>query len=146
MQFATETQVARFFEQVVPFEQFLVDDGIHLIKIWLSVGREEQVQRLSARLEDPLKQWKLSPLDERAPSLWEDYTLAALELFRRTDTPRTPWWFVNNNNKRVGRLNVVQHVLSLLPYDGKDEAAVGNARQDIVAPVRALLPVIAPEG
>jgi polyphosphate kinase len=146
MRFATETQVARFFEQVVPFEQFLVDDGIHLIKIWLSVGRAEQAQRLSARLEDPLKQWKLSPLDERAPSLWEDYTLAALELFRRTDTPRTPWWFVNNNNKRVGRLNVVQHVLSLLPYDGKDEAAVGNARQDIVAPVRALLPVIAPDG
>ena len=73
----------------------------------------------SARREDPLKQWKLSPLDERAPSLWEDYTLAALELFRRTDTPRTPWWFVNNNNKRVGRLNVVQHVLSLLPYDGQ---------------------------
>ena len=145
MGFATDSQVARFFDQVVPFEQFLVDDGIHLIKIWLSVGRDEQARRLTARRADPLKQWKLSPLDERAPSLWEDYTLAALELFRRTDTPEAPWWFVNNNNKRVGRLNVIQHVLRLLPYDGKDVAALGDARQDIVAPVRALLPIIAPD-
>ena len=144
MHFASAGQVSQFFEQVVPFERFLVNDGIHLIKIWLSVGRDEQAQRLRARREDLLKQWKLSPLDEQAPSLWEDYTLAALELFRRTDTPDTPWWFVNNNNKRVGRLNTIQHVLSLLPYPTKDEAAIGNVRQDIVAPVRALLPTIAP--
>ena len=127
--------MSRFFEQVVPFEQFLVNDGIHLVKIWLSVGREEQTRRLEARHNDPLKQWKLSPLDERAPSLWEDYTLAALELFRRTDTPETPWWFVNNNNKRLGRLNAIRHVLNLLPYQPKEEATIGRARQDIVAPV-----------
>ena len=133
------------FEQVVPFEQFLVDDGIHLIKIWLSVGREEQARRLSERRQDPLKQWKLSALDEQGPTLWEDYTLAALELFSRTDTPETPWWFVNNNNKRVGRLNVLQHVLNLLPYESKDASAIGDARRDIVAPVRALLPMIAPD-
>ncbi len=145
MKFATADQVSRFFEQVVPFEQFLVNDGIHFIKIWLSVGRDEQVQRLRARRQDLLKQWKLSPLDEQAPALWEDYTLAALELFRRTDTPRTPWWFVNNNNKRIGRLTTVQHVLNLLPYPTKDEAAIGTVRQDIVAPVRALLPTIAPD-
>ena len=145
MRFATDAQVTRFFEQVVPFEQFLVDDGIHLIKIWLSVGRDEQAQRLRARREDPLKRWKLSPLDEQASLLWEGYTLAALDLFRRTDTPETPWWFVNNNNKRAGRLNVIRNVLNLLPYDAKDEAAIGKVRQDIVAPVRALLPVIAPD-
>jgi polyphosphate kinase 2 len=145
MNFATADQVSRFFEQVVPFEQFLVDDGIHLIKIWLSVGRDEQAHRLRARREDLLKQWKLSSLDEQAPALWEDYTLAALDLFRRTDTPETPWWFVNNNNKRVGRLNAIQHVLSLLPYPTKDEAAIGRVRHDIVAPVRALLPTIAPD-
>jgi polyphosphate kinase 2 len=145
MNFATVEQVSRFFEQVVPFEQFLVNDGVHLVKIWLSVGRDEQAQRLQARREDLLKQWKLSELDELAPSLWEDYTLAALELFCRTDTPETPWWFVNNNNKRVGRLSTIQHVLSLLPYPTKDETVVGNARRDIVAPVRALLPTIAPE-
>ena len=85
------------------------------------------------------------PARPASASLWEGYTLAALELFRRTDTPETPWWFVNNNNKRVGRLNAIQHVLSLLPYDTKDEAAIGNARQDIVAPVRALLPVTFPD-
>jgi polyphosphate kinase 2 len=145
MNFATADEVSRFFEQVVPFERFLVHDGIHLIKIWLSVGREEQLRRLRERREDLLKQWKLSPLDEQAPLAWEGYTLAALELFRRTDTPETPWWFVNNNNKRVGRLNIIQHVLSLLPYPTKDEAAVGKARRDIVAPVRALLPTIAPD-
>ncbi len=145
MGFATAEEVARFFEQVVPFERFLVDDGIHLIKIWLSVGREEQARRLRARREDPLKHWKLSALDEGAPSLWEDYTLAALELFRQTDTPETPWWFVNNNNKRVGRLAAIQHILNLLPYDAKDHVRIGNAPQDVIAPVRALLPTIAPE-
>jgi polyphosphate kinase len=146
MQFASKEQVARFFDQVVPFEQFLVDDGIHLVKIWLSVGRDEQVRRLDARRHDPLKHWKLSSLDKRAPELWEEYTLAALELFSRTDTPRTPWWFVNNNNnKRVGRLNVVRHVLDLLPYDNKNTDVVGGAEPEIVAPVRALLPTIAPD-
>jgi polyphosphate kinase 2 len=145
MKFADESDVERFFEQVVPFEQFLVDDGIHFVKIWLSVGREEQSRRLAARRQDPLKRWKLSPLDEQAPSLWEDYTLAALDLFRHTDTPAAPWWFVNNNNKRVGRLAVLEHVLSELPYDAKDRGTVGAARPDIVAPVQALLPTIAPD-
>ena len=145
MGFATDDEVSLFFEQVVPFEQFLVNDGIHLIKIWLSVGRDEQVRRLVSRRKDPLKQWKLSPLDKRAPSLWEDYTLAALDLFRRTDSPVTPWWFVNNNNKRVGRLNTIRHVLNRLPYPSTEQAAIGSARKDIVAPVRDLLPVIAPD-
>jgi polyphosphate kinase 2 len=142
MHFASEIEVSRFFEQVVSFEEFLVSDGIHVVKIWLSVGRDEQFRRLEARRKDPLKQWKLSALDKQAPSRWEDYTLAALELFRRTDTRHAPWWFVNNNNKRVGRLNVIEHVLSLLSYDDKDTAVIGRARQDIVAPVRALLPAI----
>jgi polyphosphate kinase 2 len=145
MGFATAAEVDRFFDQVVAFEQFLVDDTIHFIKIWLSVGRDEQARRLASRRRDPLKQWKLSELDERAPGLWEEYTLAALELFSRTDRPETPWWFVNNNNKRVGRLNLIQHVLALLPYDDKDHAAVREVRQDIVAPVRALLPTISPD-
>lgn len=145
MGFATAAEVDRFFDQVVAFEQFLVDDNIHFVKLWLSVGREEQARRLGSRRADPLKQWKLSELDELAPGLWEDYTLAALDLFTRTDRPETPWWFVNNNNKRVGRLSLIQHVLALLPYDGKDEGAVGHVRQDIVAPVRALLPTITPD-
>jgi polyphosphate kinase 2 len=146
MGFSSVDAVERFFEQVVSFERFLVDDGIRLVKIWLSVGRDEQVRRLEKRHSDPLKQWKLSELDLQAPALWEQYTLAALDLFRRTDTPETPWWFVNNNTKRVGRLNVMEHVLSLLPYERRDARVVRGARPDIVAPVRELLPMIAPNG
>jgi len=144
MGFASDAEVDRFFEQVVPFEQFLVDDGIHLVKLWLSVGREEQAQRLERRRTDPLKQWKLSPIDALGPSYWEQYTLAALDMFRRSDRAENPWWFVNNNNKRVGRLSLMQRVLSLLPYDAKDETVVGSPPADVVAPVRALLPTIAP--
>jgi polyphosphate kinase 2 (PPK2 family) len=144
MGFATDAQIDRFFEQVVPFEQFLVDDGIHLVKLWLSVGRDEQATRLERRRSDPLKRWKLSPIDELGPSRWEEYTLAALDTFRRSDSPENPWWFVNNNNKRVGRLSLIQRVLSLLPYDGKDDRVVREPAPDVVAPVRALLPTIAP--
>jgi polyphosphate kinase 2 len=145
MGFADDAQVDRFFEQVVPFEQFLVDDGIHLVKLWLSVGREEQTARLERRRSDPLKQWKLSPIDELGPSHWEHYTLAALDMFRRSDSPQNPWWFVNNNNKRLGRLSLIQRVLTLLPYDTKDAKVIGKLRPDVVAPVRALLPTIAPD-
>ena len=136
MGFATDEQIDRFFEQVVPFEQFLVSDGIHFVKIWLSIGQEEQVKRLEARRTDPLKQWKLSPLDEKAPAHWEDYTIATIDTFRRTDSDHAPWWFVNNNAKRIGRINVIRHVLSLLPYDTKDPDVVRPPRPDIVAPAR----------
>jgi polyphosphate kinase 2 len=146
MGFASADDVERFFEQVVAFERFLVDDGIRLVKIWLSVGRDEQARRLESRRSDPLKRWKLSELDRQAPELWEPYTLAALDVFRRTDTPETPWWFVNNNQKRLGRLNVIEHVLSLLPYRDRDARVVRGARPDIVAPVRALMPMIASDG
>jgi polyphosphate kinase 2 len=136
MGFATQPQVDRFFEQVVPFEAFLVNDGIHFMKIWLSISQDEQVRRLDSRRRDPLKQWKLSPLDEKAADRWEDYTVALIDIFRRSDSDHAPWWFVNNNVKRVGRLNVIRHVLSQLPYDGKDEAVVRAPRPDIVAPAR----------
>ena len=129
MGFATDEQIERFFEQVVPFEEFLVNDGIHLVKVWLSVAQEEQVKRLDSRRSDPLKQWKLSPLDEQAPAKWEDYTLATIDTFRRTDSDHAPWWFVNNNTKRVGRVNVIRHVLSQLPYAGKDGDVVKAPRR-----------------
>ncbi len=144
MGFATDEEIARFFDQVVPFEEFLVNDGIHLVKVWLSVAQEEQVKRLDSRRSDPLKQWKLSPLDEQAPAKWEDYTLATIETFRRTDSDHAPWWFVNNNTKRVGRVNVIRHVLSLLPYSGKDGDVVRPPRPDIVAPARVVVTVMEP--
>jgi polyphosphate kinase 2 len=140
MGFATDEQIDLFFRQVVPFEEFLVSDGIHLVKIWLSVAQEEQARRLESRRRDPLKQWKLSPLDEKAPEHWEDYTIATIDTFRRTDSEHAPWWFVNNNTKRVGRINVIRHVLSLLPYHGKDRTVVRPPRADIVAPAREVVP------
>jgi polyphosphate kinase 2 len=136
MGFATDEQIERFFEQVVPFEEFLVRDGIHFVKIWLSVTREEQQRRLEARRVDPLKQWKLSPLDEQASKKWEEYTIATIDTFERSDSDWAPWWFVNNNAKRVGRINVIRHVLSLLPYDDKDHDVARPPRPDIVAPAR----------
>jgi polyphosphate kinase 2 (PPK2 family) len=139
MGFATDAQIERFFEQVVPFEEFLVNDGIHLVKVWLSVSQDEQKRRLDARRADPLKQWKLSPLDEQAPARWEEYTHAVIETFLRTDSDHAPWWFVNNNTKKVGRLNVIRHVLSLLPYDNKDSKVVQAPSPEIVAPARAVV-------
>jgi polyphosphate kinase 2 len=139
MGFATDEQIELFFQQVVPFEQFLVNDGIHFVKIWLSISQEEQVRRLDARREDPLKQWKLSPLDEKAPKHWEDYTVALIDMLQRTDSAHAPWWFVNNNAKRLGRLNVIRHVLSLLPYDKKNDGIVRPPQPDIVAPARLVV-------
>jgi polyphosphate kinase 2 len=139
MGFATDDQVERFFEQVVPFEDFLVSDGIHFVKIWLSISQAEQVARLRARKVDPLKQWKLSPLDEQAAEHWEDYTLALIDIFTRTDSDHAPWWFVNNNTKRIGRINVIRHVLGLLPYDDKDAGVVQPPDPAIVLPGRLAL-------
>ena len=145
MNFATDDQVSLFFEQVVPFEQFLVDDGIHLIKIWLSVGRERASTTAPRTARRPAQAVEAQLTRRGSPLALGGLHHRRVELFRLTDTPETPWWFVNNNNKRVGRLNAIQHVLSLLPYSTRDEAAIGNVRQDIVAPVRALLPTIAPD-
>jgi len=144
MGFATDEQIDRFFAHVVPFEEFLVNDGIHLVKIWLSVAQDEQIRRLESRRSDPLKQWKLSPLDEQAPAKWEDYTLATIDTFRRSDSHHAPWWFVNNNTKRVGRINVIRHVLALLPYEGKDDDVVRAPSSDIVAPARAVVTEMEP--
>jgi polyphosphate kinase 2 len=143
MGFATDEEIERFFEQVVPFEQFLVSDGIHVVKVWLSISQGEQVRRLESRASDPLKQWKLSPLDKEAPKHWEDYTIATIDTFRRTDSEHAPWWFVNNNAKRLGRINVIRHVLELLPYDSKDHDVVQPPRPDIVAPARDVVDELA---
>ena len=139
MGFANDEQIERFFEQVVPFEEFLVEDGIHLFKLWLSISQDEQVRRLDARRADPLKQWKLSPMDEKAPELWEDYTVALIDTLQRTDSAHAPWFFVNNNVKRVGRLNVIRHVLGGLPYDEKDKGVVRPPQPEIVAPARLVV-------
>ncbi len=143
MGFATAEQIGRFFRQVVPFEEFLVNDGIHLVKVWLEINQDEQAKRLEARRRDPLKQWKISPIDEAAIDHWDDYTHATIEMFTLTDATSSPWWFVNNNNKKVGRLNVIRHVLGRIPYSGKDLDVVRPPDPSIVRPVRDLLSAMA---
>jgi polyphosphate kinase 2 len=140
MGFATAEQVGLFFRQVVPFEEFLVNDGIHLIKIWLEVGQAEQRRRMEARRVDPLRQWKLSPMDEAALERWDEYTKSMVEMFMLTDARPSPWWFVNNNRKRVGRINVVQLVLDQIPYEDKDSTVLRAPDPEIVRPVREMLP------
>jgi polyphosphate kinase 2 len=139
MGFATPEQVGRFFRQVVPFESFIVNDGTHLVKIWLEISQSEQQRRLESRRTDPLKQWKISPIDETAPARWDEYTAAMAEMLMMTDATPTPWWFVNNNDKRTGRLNVIRHVLDLLPYDGKDARVAVPPDPAIVRPAREVV-------
>ncbi|MPY91639.1 MAG: polyphosphate kinase 2 [Acidimicrobiia bacterium] len=144
MNFATVEEIGRWYRQVVPFEEFLVNDGIHLIKVWLEVNQEEQARRLAARRDDPLKQWKLSSMDEAAVGLWDEYTEAMVEMFMHTDARTTPWWFVNNNNKRAGRLEVIRLVLDYVPYPGKDDKVARPPDAEIVRPVRHVLPDLSP--
>ena len=122
--FCTRDQYDRFMQQVPEFEHMLVEDGIILVKFWFSISREVQVGRFESRKTNPLKQWKLSPLDEKAQDLWNDYTKHKEVMFSRTHTSFSPWIIVKANNKRAARLESIRHVLSLCPYDGKDESRV----------------------
>jgi polyphosphate kinase 2 len=131
--FCTPEQNAHFFRQVIPFEEQLVDDGIHLFKFWLNVGRAEQLRRMLARERDPLKQWKLSRIDVEGLRLWNEYSAAIQDTLTRTHTAATPWTVVRSDDKRRARLNVIRTVLSALDYDGKDSAAIGEIDRSICA-------------
>ena len=116
MGFATPEQVEDFFRDVVEFERMLVRSGIILIKYWFSITDEEQQLRFLMRIHDPLKQWKLSPMDLQSRVRWEDYTKAKEEVFARTNIPEAPWWVVPANDKKRARLNCIQHLLDQIPY------------------------------
>ena len=117
MGFCTEQQYQRFAEQVPQFERMLVDDGIVLVKYWLSLSDEEQRRRFQARIDDASKRWKLSPMDLEAQARWVDYAQAKDAMFAFSDTPDSPWWVIDADDKRSSRLNVMAHLLSLLPYE-----------------------------
>ncbi len=117
MGFATEDQVARFFDDVPEFERMLVRSGIRLIKYWFSITDEEQQMRFLMRIHDPLKQWKLSPMDLQSRVRWEDYTKAKEEMLARTNIPEAPWTIVPGNDKKRARLNCIAHLLSAIPYE-----------------------------
>jgi len=116
MGFATADEVEQFFHDVPEFERMLVRSGILLVKYWFSITDEEQQMRFLMRIHDPLKQWKLSPMDLQSRVRWEDYTKAKEQTFARTNIPEAPWHIVEANDKKRARLNCIDHLLSLVPY------------------------------
>jgi polyphosphate kinase len=116
MGFCTDKEYREFMRSTPEFEQMLVRSGIKLIKYWFSVSDEEQERRFRARIQDPTRRWKLSPMDLHARSKWVEYSRAKDEMFRNTDIPEAPWFVVNSENKKRARLNVISHLLSQIPY------------------------------
>lgn len=129
--FCTPDQREQFFRQVIPFEQALVNDGIHLFKIWLNVGRAEQLRRFLGRERDPVKQWKISRIDVDGLHKWDEYTAAIKETFLRSDSELAPWTVIRSDDKRRARLTMIRRVLSALDYDEKDRKAVGTIDNQI---------------
>jgi len=124
MGFCTSTEYLEFMRQCPDFERMLVNSGIHLFKYYFSVSKKEQRARFEARKDDPLKQWKMSPVDEAAVDLWEEYKHAKEAMFFYTDTASCPWTIVKSDDKKRARLNCMQHFLSHLDYPDKDHNVV----------------------
>ncbi|GGF63523.1 polyphosphate kinase 2 [Paracoccus acridae] len=123
--FSTEHQRNAFFRQLPDFEQMLVDDGIILVKLWLDVGRAEQLRRFLDREADPLKQWKLSRIDVEGLAKWDDYTHAIRDTLNRSHSPIAPWTVILSDDKRRARLAAIQTILNAVDFAGKDADAIG---------------------
>jgi polyphosphate kinase 2 len=133
MGFCTGQQHEAFMNSVVPFEQMLVDSGIRLLKYYLDISRSEQALRLEDRRADPLKQWKISPIDEVSLQHWHEYSVARNDMFARTHSAAAPWFVVRADNKRRARLNVIRHLLEQIDFPQRDTGlAVPNP--DVVFP------------
>jgi len=117
MGFCTEQQAKRYLKLMPGFEAYLIDSGILLIKYFLTVGMEEQAKRFQQRIHNPLKQWKLSPMDVASYQRWWDYSVAYDEMIHMTDTPKSPWWIVPSDDKKRARINCISHLLSVIPYE-----------------------------
>jgi polyphosphate kinase len=117
MGFASPAEVEQFFRDVHEFERMLVHSGIKLVKYWFSITDQEQQLRFLMRIHDPLKQWKLSPMDLQSRVRWEEYTKAKEEMLERTNIPAAPWWIVEGNDKKRARLNCIDHLLRQVPYE-----------------------------
>jgi len=117
MGFCTDDEYEEFFRSVPEFEKMLVRSGIVLVKYWFSISDAEQHRRFQMRIHDPLKQWKLSPMDLKSWSRWYDYSRARDEMFKATDTRYAPWYIVRSDDKKRARLNCIDHLLSQFPYE-----------------------------
>ncbi len=124
MNFCKKTQYQVFMQQVPEFEHMLYEDNIELIKFWFSISKDEQERRFKSRVKNPLKQWKISPVDDKAQENWDLYTMYKEEMFSKTHTSYSPWTIVKANSKMKARLEAIRHVLNTLPYKGKEEATV----------------------
>jgi polyphosphate kinase 2 (PPK2 family) len=124
MGFTPQKEIDRFLEICPVFEKYVVDAGILLIKLWLEVSNEEQERRFRARIEDPLRQWKLSPMDLPSREKWYEYSKARDRMLRATDTPHAPWWILRSDDKKRARLNALRHILKMIPYKKIDRRKV----------------------
>jgi len=133
MGFCTPEQSARFLEQVPAVEKAMIDSGIILIKYWLEVGPDEQTRRLEGRIHDPRKVWKLTDMDLLSYSRWYDYSRARDAMFAATDTPWAPWHIAHTDDKMRGRLNIISHLLSQVPYEPLEPRAINLPKRKVSA-------------
>jgi polyphosphate kinase 2 len=138
MGFCTPHEYLEFMRQAPEFERMMVRSGIRVYKFWFSVSREEQLRRFLSRAQDPLKQWKLSPMDVESLGRWESYTKAKEAMLFYTDTADAPWTIVRSDDKNRARLNAMKHVLYTIPYAGKDTDVVTPADPHIVGSAKSI--------
>jgi len=146
MGFCTPEQTEKFFDDVPDFEKLLVRDNIHLFKFWLNISRPMQIKRFHDRRHDPLKQWKLSPVDLRALGKWQEYTSARNQMLIRSHTDFAPWTVIRANDKRRARLNAIASVLHKMDYPKKDEKLISkNINEAITMPATKFLAQLSPQ-
>ncbi len=124
--FSSDADRAKFFRQLPKFEEMLVEDGLILVKLWLNVGRAEQLQRFLDREQDPLKQWKLSSIDVEGLGKWDEYTDAIRDTLQRSDSKTAPWTVIRSDDKKRARIAAIQTILNAVDYAGRDDTAIGR--------------------
>ncbi|MDA4848010.1 polyphosphate kinase 2 [Hoeflea poritis] len=132
MGFCSDMEHRRFLAETPDFERLQVHDGVHLFKFWLNIGREMQLERFHDRRHNPLKVWKLSPMDIASLNKWDDYTKKRNMMLEHTHSDHAPWTVVRANDKRRARINLLRHLLLTLPYSGRDKGAIGEIDEKIL--------------
>lgn len=138
MGFCTPGEYREFIGQVSSFEKMITDSGIILIKFWFSVSREEQIRRFISRTQDPLKQWKLSPMDVASLGRWDEYTEAKEAMFHHTDLPESPWMVIRSDDKKRARLNAMRYVLDRIDYENKDKSKIKPIDSHIIGSAQSI--------
>lgn len=133
MGFCTPMEYKKFLVQVPEFEHLLYEDGVHLIKFWFSISKEEQEARFNSRLKNPLKRWKFSPVDQESQRLWDEYTRYKEQMFSKTHTTFSPWIIIKTNDKKEARLESIRYVLSEFDYEGKGNSGTTTLPEPNVA-------------